>query len=125
VLHFTIELGGIKEEIKLFDLGRINIICGKNNSGKTTILEAIAKAEKIGFEIESEDIESMVTSFTRQANGFSLPSPGNAIAWFRNLLSALSVNKEIWFTNRRENFIKKIREDMGANGYLTRWAKIN
>jgi AAA15 family ATPase/GTPase len=30
---------GITENVILRDLGKINVICGKNNSGKTSILE--------------------------------------------------------------------------------------
>jgi AAA15 family ATPase/GTPase len=37
-------LKGLKE-CYLSELGQINIICGKNNSGKSTLLEAILKPE--------------------------------------------------------------------------------
>lgn len=35
------------EECKLENLGKINIICGKNSSGKTTLLEAIQQSESM------------------------------------------------------------------------------
>lgn len=37
----------IKNDIELKGLGKINIICGKNNSGKSTLLLAIDDSKKL------------------------------------------------------------------------------
>ncbi|MGW6291075.1 AAA family ATPase, partial [Streptomyces sp. NPDC055107] len=46
---------GIRD-VSLSSLGQLNIICGKNNSGKTSILEAIMKPDcrLLGREITSD-----------------------------------------------------------------------
>ena len=47
----AIKLKGHKgiEEIALQDLDHINVICGKNNSGKTSLVEAICNAKTRAF----------------------------------------------------------------------------
>lgn len=47
IMIINIKLQSYKaiKEILLEDLSKINVICGKNNSGKTTVLEAINKRE--------------------------------------------------------------------------------
>lgn len=47
-------------EIVLSDLGNINILCGKNNSGKTTIFEALNKADA---NMKIEDSEISIEAF--------------------------------------------------------------
>ena len=40
--HLKVETHKGLDECVLRDLGKINIICGKNNSGKSTLLEVIS-----------------------------------------------------------------------------------
>lgn len=49
-------------ECELNRLGRINILCGKNNSGKTTILEALNDIEKrtVGKKFTNEDYKLII-----------------------------------------------------------------
>ncbi len=52
------EIKGIRE-CQLADLGKINIVCGKNNSGKSTLLEGINSPQNraVGMEFGPEAIE--------------------------------------------------------------------
>src|SRR5688572_30142204 len=51
------------KKVELHDLGRINVICGKNNSGKTTILESIKADNRISGCLFTEDY---VAEFARR-----------------------------------------------------------
>lgn len=48
-----------KEGVLLSGLGKINIVCGKNNSGKTSLLEGINLKEKSeeGRKLKTRDID--------------------------------------------------------------------
>ncbi len=99
------------EETILRDLGKINIICGKNSSGKSTILEAIEKATDIGSGKCGNEIlansfyKELLNKTSRLSNGVSRniikPSVENAIKskelWFKNEGNALlsAFNSEI------------------------------
>lgn len=51
-------------ECNLLNIGRINVICGKNNSGKSTLLRAIDKSEtrSIGKQLSDSDITRIAAS---------------------------------------------------------------
>lgn len=61
---------GIKQTC-LKNLGKINVLCGKNNTGKSTILQAINESKKlgdvhVGFEFESlskENTDKLIKDF--------------------------------------------------------------
>jgi len=76
------------KEIKLENLSHVNVLCGKNNAGKTTIVEAICdnKACSPGVRIKDEHVSLLVKAFEPIANNFSSPSPNMSIPWFRNKL---------------------------------------
>lgn len=55
------------EDVRLLDLDRINIVCGKNNSGKTSILEAITLGKcTLGNVVDFDSIKSLSLPFMRQ-----------------------------------------------------------
>lgn len=57
----------ILRETRLHDLSRVNVICGKNNSGKTTLLEAVDKETVlVGREFDQETID-ILTAFWNNA----------------------------------------------------------
>ena len=66
----AIELVGHKAlaKCRLEGLGQINVICGKNNSGKSTLLEAIDSKENrsVGRRFDMAEVEEIVrASFQR------------------------------------------------------------
>jgi len=68
-----IKLTGHKgiESVTLFNLGPINVICGKNNSGKSSILEAMAVRNNYGLGKEVDD--SLKDLFKPLIQGYSTP----------------------------------------------------
>jgi AAA15 family ATPase/GTPase len=54
------------DECELKNLGKINVICGKNNSGKSTILQAIVNKENRinGRRITEEDFKGFIIGLT-------------------------------------------------------------
>ncbi len=61
---------------QLNELGRINIICGRNNSGKTSLLEALCADKKYGIGKTIKSNEEWLSSlFKLQAESYSNPAP--------------------------------------------------
>ena len=66
--HLKIEnIKGIKQAV-LNDLGKINIICGKNNSGKSSLLEGIASDEHrtYGLVLGEEQVQSIFSDSVKE-----------------------------------------------------------
>jgi AAA15 family ATPase/GTPase len=95
-------------ETKLLGLSQINTICGKNDSGKTSILESInLKGHYIlGVPIESIDqIKNILTPFIKNK-----PYPLNEKLsdWFIQYFTSLIESETIWF----EEEVEKIYDDL-------------
>ncbi|MBN1621588.1 MAG: AAA family ATPase [Endomicrobiales bacterium] len=78
------------EELFLKDLSHINVISGKNNSGKSSILESIALNSKencsIGLKIIDTEIALAKKLFNDIAKGYTNPHPSNSMRWFNSLI---------------------------------------
>lgn len=79
--QLKIKKHGILNDTELLNVGKINVVCGKNNSGKTTLLRAINNdgSISIGKKIEPEMIESIFFSWKKIASmsSFYYSSSGN------------------------------------------------
>lgn len=84
---------------KLYGLGNINVICGKNNSGKTTILEALLIKDCYGVGKKIDDVNWLVELFTSKAKNYSIPDPTKSISWFRDYVNNLIQNDIVWFSD--------------------------
>jgi len=93
---------GLKSCI-LKHLGRINIICGKNNSGKSTLLEIInePKLRTPGVIFTEEDIKHMCLVGDANVNWHGYHPDSER---FRRILEKALANKDIWFANDLDEF---------------------
>lgn len=104
------------DSLELKELGHINVICGKNNSGKTTILEAIN--EKTHYGVGKIIDENIINLFRSAAEKFSSPIPTKSIKWFTEFINGKSINKEIWFYNDLEQILSQINSSMKQDPYM-------
>lgn len=99
------------KQCELLNLGKINIICGKNNSGKSTILEALTKKEnrKIGVNFASTEI---FEDFYNKLSGRNIWGGNNTILndSFKRILGEVLQNNTIWFPDDIYSIMKKIIE---------------
>jgi AAA15 family ATPase/GTPase len=105
-------------EIKLEDLGHINIICGKNNSGKTSILEALNTSNKfaIGKKVESE--EWLEELFAPKAERYTNPNPNHCKRWFAEYISDAIKKQTIWYSDEYELIFQEIDKSIKNDYYL-------
>ncbi len=64
--------GGILEQVKLYNLGKINIFCGKNNSGKSTVLNSLSDINnvQIGIMIDTSLMGEILVLVSDHLNAF-------------------------------------------------------
>lgn len=101
-------------EIYLSNLGYINIICGKNNSGKTSILEALNMPSNVGIgkNLDNNCKERLEDLFTPLSESYSKPSPEDSRKWFSKYVTKIINEDTIWFSDEKDKIIKSIIEDM-------------
>ena len=91
---------GIKE-IKLENLGTINVICGKNNSGKTSLLEALNNKEyfAIGKKIDSIDYMKSLFEDELKRHNYNEKYLSSQRKWFENFIAEEIELKIILYKN--------------------------
>ncbi|MCX6681016.1 MAG: AAA family ATPase [Methanothrix sp.] len=95
-------------EIKLDGLGNINIICGKNNSGKTSILEALSSAKGFAIGRKVNSTEWLEELFAPEADRYTNPDPGVSKRWFKNYIAGLIQSQAVWYSDEYETIINDI-----------------
>ena len=103
---------------QLLNLGHLNIICGKNNSGKSTILEALTIENKYGLGKKVVDVEWLVKSFEPNANRYTSPDPQKSLGWLRGYLQKLSNEGTIWYSNEKDEIIGNIFKAKANDQYV-------
>lgn len=103
---------GIKE-VRLLDLDRINIVCGKNNSGKTSILEAVTLDYNYAIGEKISNLKLLEDIFATYAHKYTEPFPRTSINWFNQQL--LNVDSNLLFKDELgdigNKFAKKFKEE--------------
>lgn len=101
-------------ECALDKLGKINVICGKNNSGKSTLLEGIHEKEKrlVGKEFGRDVIEiiyakTVVNTGWQGKDSYGYDYNGK----YRNLLERVSGTRQIWFADDAELFQSMVLDE--------------
>lgn len=110
-------------ECKLLSLGKINVLCGKNNSGKSTILEAISSAQANRFPgkvVDSEMTEKIIDD-SFEALQWLINRKHSPIAGaYSNMVRQLFGCKidNLWFLDEHDGFIDQIRKGFESNNML-------
>jgi AAA15 family ATPase/GTPase len=106
------------KEAQLSEVGNINIICGKNNSGKTTILEALIDDKCYSLGKAVDDIEWMMSLFQQQAKRYTTPDPVFSIEWFRKFINNQIENKSVWYSNEIAQIINILRQSQKEDQHI-------
>ena len=110
-------LNGLKE-CSLSDLGQINVICGKNNSGKSTLLEAITKTEyrNEGKAFSQDEAIKMFNS-TKQQMGWGGENP-RFDSEYKNILVQFMSQPKTWYSNEGDVFASELEKLFRKNGVI-------
>ena len=124
--HLKIRKHKVLTQCRLEHLGKINIVCGKNNSGKTTLLRAITDKEKIvlGEKLEGERGKRIADAWAKEAPLVRFTLSGN-YQNYTNLFAPLDIPaiiaqilaaKDAWYSDDFpeliENLLSSIRKEI-------------
>lgn len=111
----------ILRDVRLENLGRINVICGRNNAGKTSILKHIAFTAELvtGFTLKPDDLRQLIERWrlNSRSEQVNLESGTRSLS---SLLTSFSVDVEalFWEFYRRSIFCYRHGVDEFANKYI-------
>lgn len=111
------------DEVVLTDLNLINVICGKNNSGKTSVIEALNEAKTMAIGKKVEGKEWLEELFKQQAERFVEPSPTQTKRWFSQYVDKIISNNTVWFSDETEENIKLFKKDLKDDFYMKRFGE--
>lgn len=100
----------------LSGLGKINVICGKNNSGKTSILESISLEENhcLGLNVidTSTNIIPDLTYITTQSY-----RDENTNLWIKNEIKSYCMENPIWYSDNFKEIITGLVTSVNRSKY--------
>lgn len=107
----TLQVFNIKglKEIVLHSLAKINVICGQNNSGKSTLIEGInsVASRRAAKKLFEEDILSLYNQSVSSMEWFYYDKSANTL--YYNVLSSLLLD-QIVFADQGRDFAQKLNE---------------
>jgi predicted ATP-dependent endonuclease of OLD family len=111
----------VLDQCNLEKIGRINIVCGKNNSGKTTLLEVINnKYFKLGEKLVEEKLEIFLTSWKHKSKNWQF-SMGGSYQYFSTLFAHFDISKTlisivkdkpVWYQDELSEFVKRFVDEL-------------
>jgi len=107
-------------EVILKELGCINILCGKNNSGKTSILEALNSPVKmaIGKKLDSNCQIWLIELLEKRIAHLSRPNPETIKNWFKQYILKLIDENTVWYSDEKEKIFDGFQKTMKSYGPL-------
>jgi predicted ATPase len=122
--HLKIRKTEVMDEARLEGLGSINVVCGRNNSGKSTILRAIydSKQSSAGFKVNA-DTHSQAAHLHAQGTIFldngQLTDIGRRMeANYKATLDA----RAIWYEDEYSEFQNSFEQGWSNDHYLRRYS---
>jgi predicted ATP-dependent endonuclease of OLD family len=107
------------ESLEMNHLGHINVLCGKNNSGKSSILEAMST--KGSFGIGKSVDTSIIDLFKPFAKKYSTPNPDKAILWFTQIIEIELHKKTIWYDSEIKILANGLHEAAHRDQFMNRF----
>lgn len=108
------------DEVTLRQLGRINIVCGRNSSGKTTLLEAMCDLNKTGVGKKVDSVEWLESLFESEAARFTNPRPNNSKEWFKKYIQEIVDSEEVWYESEKKRIVEHINSSQKQHPVLAR-----
>lgn len=96
--------GGALTACNLNGLGKINVVCGRNNSGKSTVLRSILdpSLRRLGRHLSPEDVEQICQNFMNGTIFYQNGTYSGLGHKFRDVLLQTAIKRETWFAGSAE-----------------------
>jgi len=109
--------------VLLENLGKINVLSGRNNSGKSSILEALTSQNKFAIGKKVEGLDWVCELFDPQARQYTTPAPETSRAWFRQLIEKVISEQTVWYTDDTSRVTQMFNDSMRHFHPLARHAQ--
>ena len=105
----------------LGELGAINVVCGPNNSGKSTLLRALVAGDgvKRGVALESRTV-ALIVAESERGMGWSAGSRVESQA-YSEIVRQAAASREVWFDDDDHLFVDAVEERFKSSRSLARW----
>lgn len=110
----------VLRDARLKNLGRINVICGKNSSGKSTILRKLAQTwqANLGFKLGEKDVQAFKNAWKSKAYSqnfalkkgtrqWNLKELFDAFVNIGDVFAEIFTGQDYYFSNEVELFVKQ------------------
>jgi ABC-type polar amino acid transport system ATPase subunit/5S rRNA maturation endonuclease (ribonuclease M5) len=113
--HLVISGSERVPDTSLCDLGRVNVICGRNNSGKSTLLQTLMSDDltQTGKTFTEEDVDTITRECLPATGWRGLKRSYNDE--FSRIVSDVSQQKQIWSSGEYVSFYEAVTEQMKAS----------
>jgi predicted ATPase len=101
---------GLKD-CQLLSLGRVNIVCGRNNSGKTTMLSALAAKDDQGRESEQRWTAGTrldEATVSKVIEGLSNTFRGDHLRLAKGAVRSIIEQRDMWLVGHEESFADEV-----------------
>jgi ABC-type lipoprotein export system ATPase subunit len=121
-----LRVGNLKalKEVELLTLDQVNVVCGKNNSGKSTLLEAINTPDKrsLGRTLSETDASDIALNVRHSAVWHNHGDTyKNLVNNFVRVVNDVARTQSIWFGNDATRFAEMVSQRFmsiqGISGY--------
>ncbi|HKV39661.1 MAG TPA: hypothetical protein VJX67_10635 [Blastocatellia bacterium] len=94
----------------LENLGNVNVICGKNNTGKTTILTALGDSEAdYGVAFTKANLDYLANL---ALDGQSWIANQDFVSFFMQVLAKTVGRKACWFASQEQSFVNAVQSEV-------------
>lgn len=98
--------------LNISNLGKINVLCGRNNSGKTSVFEALSDEAHFAIGKPIINANHMTNLFASQAQRYSNPSPKASKKWFHTEMTKLIETETVWYSDEYASVKENLIESM-------------
>ncbi|HEX6039769.1 AAA family ATPase, partial [Longimicrobium sp.] len=117
--NLRLSSSGPLQETELRSLGRINVVCGRNNSGKSTLLLAAADRARatVGKHLTADDVQRIFEdSCAEMPWDREYPILRGE---FQQIIEDVSSTRDLWWRNEHQEFYRDIANRISGNGLLS------
>jgi len=105
---------------EIHNLGKLNVICGRNNSGKSTVLRAIANPDlsQVGISAIEKLADDIARATAQDSIFLSNNEWTNLGIQLRDTVKQTTANKEVWFPKDSGFYLHTLRTLWKSNQFL-------
>lgn len=123
--HIKIGAKAALEATTLLNLGKINVICGRNNSGKSTLLASIIASDRSfqGLTLSTEQLDQMVMEYCQ---GTIFLSDNRLNVQGLHLKDVfMGATRRVWFRDERDLFVSEFQQRYSKSSVRTIAVQLN